>query len=327
MGYSGYDKAAILLGSLGEDLAAEILKYLDIREVGKISLHMSRAKTLNKADIDEVFKEIQDMFLRGEVNIGGRDFVKKVLVKGLGEDNANKVIEMASNENTIDSLRWIDAKKLTNFLTSEHPQTIAIILCLLEPLQASEVLSSLPDTIKSDVAMRVAATERIPANAIEELEEALKVYLDIDKGRGRKLGGTKTIAEILNMCDRATENLILGRIEEQDSAMADFIKQYMFVFEDLQKVDDRGIQAILKEVSTEELSLALKTASGTLREKIFKNMSQRAAQILKEDMEVRGPVRVSEVEKAQQNIANIAKRLETEGRIVLAGKGGEEIVV
>jgi len=327
MPLSGYEKAAVFLSALGEDTAAEVLKGLDVKEIGKITMHMTRLKTISRDTIDNVLKEVAESVHRGDVRVGGADFVKKVLSKGLGEDGALKMMEMASKEGPLESLRWVDPKTLVNFLVTEHPQTIALIICLLEPMQAAEVLSALPDNIKPDVAMRIASTERIPEHAIEELKEVLKGQLDMGKNKGMKLGGTKTIAEILNQCDRSTEQSVLGKIDEQNNVLADSIRKLMFVFDDLVKVDDRGIQLILKETGTDELALALKTASEALKEKIFKNMSQRASLILKEDMQTRGPVKLSDVEKAQQNIVKVARKLETEGKIVLAGRGGEEVVV
>jgi flagellar motor switch protein FliG len=179
----------------------------------------------------------------------------------------------------------------------------------------------------ADVSIRIANIERIPESAIEEINEVLKGQLDVGKGKGKKLGGIKTMADILNQCNKNNEQVILEKILEQNNTLAESIKQSMFTFEDLVKVDDRGMQAILKEISTEDLALALKTTSEALREKIFKNMSQRAAQILKEEMQTKGPVRVSDVEKAQQIILNITKKLEAEGKIILAGRGGEELIV
>jgi len=327
MPLGGYEKAAVFLSSLGDETAAEVLKGLDVKEIGRITMHMTRLKTIKRAVVDDLLKEVSETISRGDISVGGEEFVKKVLSKGLGEDGATKILEMASKEGPLDSLKWVDSKTLSNFLIAEHPQTIALIICLLEPVQAAEVLSSLPDSIKADVAMRVALTERIPESAIEELKEVIKGQLDIGKSKGKKLGGTKTIAEILNHCDRTTEQMVLERIEEQNDVLADSIRQLMFVFDDLVNVDDRGIQMILKEISTDDLSLALKTASDALKEKIFKNMSQRAADILREEMQTKGPVRVSDVEKAQQGIVKIARKLEAEGKIVLSGKGGEELVV
>jgi flagellar motor switch protein FliG len=327
MSLTGYEKAAIFLSSLGEDTAAEVLKGLDVKDIGKITMHMTRLKTVTKVTMENVLQEATDSMSRGDIRMGGEDFVKKVLSKGLGEDGANKMLELASKEGPLDSLRWVDAKTLVNFLVTEHPQTIALIICLLDPVQAAEVMQALPENIKVDVAMRIATTERIPENAIDDLKEVLKGQLDMGKNKGKKLGGSRTIAEILNQCDRATEQAVIGKIEEQDNVLADSIRKLMFVFDDLAKVDDRGIQMILKEASTEELTLALKTTSEALKEKIFRNMSQRAAEILKEDMQTRGPVKVSDVDKAQQNIVKLARKLEAEGKLVLAGRGGEELVV
>jgi flagellar motor switch protein FliG len=327
MSLKGYEKAAIFLSSLGEDTAAEVLKGLDVKDIGKITMHMTRLKTVTKVTMEGVLQEATDSMSRGDIRMGGEDFVKKVLAKGLGEDGANKMLELASKEGPLDSLRWVDAKTLVNFLVTEHPQTIALIICLLDPVQAAEVMQALPENIKVDVAMRIATTERIPENAIDDLKEVLKGQLDMGKNKGKKLGGSRTIAEILNQCDRTTEQAVIGKIEEQDNVLADSIRKLMFVFDDLAKVDDRGIQMILKEASTEELTLALKTTSEALKEKIFRNMSQRAAEILKEDMQTRGPVKVSDVDKAQQSIVKIARKLETEGKLVLAGRGGEELVV
>jgi flagellar motor switch protein FliG len=321
----GYEKAAIFLGCVGEEAAAEMMKEFPVKEIGKITMHMSRLKTVSRALIDDVLKEASEMLLSGDIHMGGEEFVKKVLSKGLGEDSANKILELASRESPLDSLKWVDSKTLSNFLIAEHPQTVALIVCMLEPVQAAEVLSTLPQHMKADVAMRIASTERIPESAIEELNEVLKGHLDI--GKGKKVGGTKLVAEILNFCDKTTEQGVLEHIEVQNDALAESIRQSMFVFDDLVKVDDMGIQMILKDISTEELSLALKTVSEALREKIFKNMSQRAAQILREEIQSRGPVRVSDVEKAQQNIVKVARKLEGEGKIILAGKGNEELVV
>jgi flagellar motor switch protein FliG len=327
MSLKGHEKAAIFLSSLGEDIAAEVLKGLDVKDIGKITMHMTRLKTVTKVTMENVLQEATESMTRGDIRMGGEEFVKKVLSRGLGEDGANKMLEQASKEGPLDSLRWVDAKTLVNFLVTEHPQTVALIICLLDPVQAAEVMQALPENIKVDVAMRIAATERIPENAIEDLKEVLKGQLDMGRNKGKKLGGSRTIADILNQCDRATEQAIIGKIEEQNNVLADSIRKLMFVFDDLAKIDDRGIQMILKEASTEELTLALKTTSEALKEKIFKNMSQRAAEILKEDMQTRGPVKVSDVDKAQQNIVKIARKLEAEGKLMLAGRGGEELVV
>jgi flagellar motor switch protein FliG len=325
--YSGIEKAAIFLISIGEEAASEIMKNLDLKQVGMITTCMSRLKSLKKQDVDELLQEVSTKISSGDVHLTGGEYVKKILRKGLGEESASKILELAAQETSLDTLKWVDPKTLANFLLTEHPQTAALILALLDANQAAMVLSLLPDTIKEDVIKRIAITEKIPESAVSELEEVLAGQLDIGKSKGRKVGGIKAVAEILNQSDRSTEQMVLEKMEKENQKLADSIRQLMFVFDDLIQVDDKGIQTILKEVRTEDLSLALKTAAGALKEKIFKNMSKRAAQILKEEMEMKGPAKVSDVEKAQQSIVKIARRLEAEGKIAIAGRGGDELVV
>jgi flagellar motor switch protein FliG len=327
MPLSGYEKAAIFLSSIGEEAAAEVLKYLDVKNIGKISMYMTKLKRIKRATVNEVLREAQEIISRGDLHVEGEEFVKKILSKRLGEEMATKILQTASNENPLDALKWVDSKTLSNFLVGEHPQTIALIISLLEPAQAAKIFTSLPADLMADVAIRIATTERIPESAIDEINKVLKVHLDISKGGGKKLGGIKTIAEILNQCSRTNEQTIIEKINDMDKALAESIRQNMFVFEDLVKADDRGIQTILKEISTEDLAIALKTSSEALKEKMFKNMSQRAVQLLKEEIQMKGPVRVSDVEKAQQAIVNVARKLEAEGKIILAGRGGEEVFV
>ncbi|HDH05303.1 MAG TPA: flagellar motor switch protein FliG [Nitrospirae bacterium] len=328
MAINGYEKAAIFLSAVGEDVAAQILRNLDPDDIGKVSSYMSKIKKSDPESREDVFKETLEKVTSGDVQVSGEDYVKNILTKGLGGEDAEKILEMVSKESPLESLKWVNAKTLSNFLSSEHPQTIALILCLLEPEQASEVITGLPEQLRNDVAMRVASTDRIPDSALEEIEAVLKVQLEMGKGsEGKSFNGTKVIAEILNQCERGAEQEILDQIEEKDGEMAESIRELMLVFDDLEEIDDRGIQLILKELSTEDLSLALKTASDALKNKIFTNMSQRAAKILKEDMEAKGPVKVSDVENAQKNIVKIARKLNEEGSIVIAGRGKEEIIV
>ena len=328
MAINGYEKAAIFLSAVGEDVAAQILRNLDPDDIGKVSSYMSKIKKSDPESREDVFKETLEKVTSGDVQVSGEEYVKNILTKGLGGEDAEKILEMVSKESPLESLKWVNAKTLSNYLSSEHPQTIALILCLLEPEQASEVITSLPEQLRNDVAMRVASTDRIPDSALEEIEAVLKVQLEMGKGsEGKSFNGTKVIAEILNQCERGAEQEILDQIEEKDGEMAESIRELMLVFDDLEEIDDRGIQLILKELSTEDLSLALKTASDALKNKIFTNMSQRAAKILKEDMEAKGPVKVSDVENAQKNIVKIARKLNDEGSIVIAGRGKEEIIV
>jgi len=324
----GYEKAAIFLSSVGEDVAAQILKDLDPEDIRKISSYMAKTKKKDPEKLQTVLSETMERVTAGEIQVAGEDYIKNVLAKGLGSDDAEKILEMVSKASPLESLKGVGPKTLANFLVTEHPQTIALILCLLDPEQAASVIEKLPEHLRADVAMRVACTERIPENALEEIEEVLKVQLDIDGGKDEdSFEGTKVIAEILNQCDRNTEQAILEKIETQDDGLAESIRELMLVFDDLQNIDDRGIQLILKELSTEDLSLALKSAPEGLKEKIFRNMSQRAVKILKDEMETMGPVKVSDVEAAQQNIVKVARKLDEEGKIIIAGRGGEELIV
>ena len=327
MALNGYEKAAIFLSAVGENVASEILKHLDSDVIGKVSSYMAKKSKGGRKDIETVFGEASKIISEGNIQMGGEEYVKKILSKGLGNDDAQKILEMVEKENPLDSLKWVSPKTLSNFLVTEHPQTIALILCFLEPDQAAEVMAALPDQLRGDVAMRVASTERIPESALADIEEVLRIQLDVGKGKdSMTFQGTKVIAEILNQCERSMESSILESMEEEDAEVANAIRELMLVFEDLEKIDDKGIQGILKEVSTEDLSLALKSASNTLKEKIYSNMSQRAVKILKEEIEAKGPVKVSEVERAQRSIVAVARKLEEEGTIVIAGKGKEELV-
>jgi flagellar motor switch protein FliG len=324
----GYEKAAIFLSTVGEDLAAQILRDLDPEDISKISAYMAKTKKKDPEKLQTVLTETMEMVTAGEINIAGEDYIKKVLAKGLGNEDAEKILEMVSKASPLESLKGVSPKALANFLVTEHPQTIALILCLLDPEQAASVIEKLPEHLRADVAMRVACTERIPDNALEEIEEVLKVQLNVNGHQDEEgFEGNKVIAEILNQCDRATEQAILEKIEAQDAELAESIRELMLVFDDLQNIDDRGIQLILKELSNEDLALALKSAPEALKEKIFRNMSQRAVKILQEEMETMGPVKVSDVEAAQQNIVKVARKLDEEGKIIIAGRGGEELIV
>ncbi len=327
MALTGYEKAAVFLASIGEETAAKVLQALDMKHVENITKKMAKLNSIRRATIESVFEEVTELITKGDMMVSGDTFIKRALVKGFGEDSAGKVMELATKKNALDSLKWVDAKTISNFLVTEHPQTIALIISLLEPPKAAEVFLLLPEGIKTEVSYRIATTERIPESVIDELNVILKGHLDVGGGVGKKIEGTKTLAEILNHCDRATESRVLESMEEKSSSIADSVRQLMFVFDDLAGLDDKGIQVLLKEVSTEDLTLALKTASQVLKDKIFKNMSQRASELLKEDIQLRGPARVSDVEKAQLAIVKTARKLEAEGKIILAGKGDEELVV
>jgi flagellar motor switch protein FliG len=321
---SGVEKVAAFLSIIGEDAATQVFKHLDPLELARVVPMMARIK-LSTELVDNLLDEFVDKTGSALLAVD-EDYIKKILVKAFGEEHAKKLMDkIESGASAFDILRWLDSGAIANMLSREHPQTIAIIIAYLEPSQAAEVLSKLPEHIKIDVSLRIASLDQISPTILGELEDVLQTQLQ-SYTRGRKIGGIRTVAEILNQLDRATEDLIIKNIEEKDQILADEIRKLMFTFDDLSNIDDRGIQMILKEITTDDLALALKMAADELKGKIFKNMSQRAVQILKEEMESKGAVRVSDVEKAQMNIVRVARRLEEEGKIVVGGKGGEEII-
>ncbi len=321
---TGIEKVAAFLSVIGEDAATQVFKHLDPLELARVVPMMARVK-LSPDLAGGLLRDFSEKVGSAMLAVD-EDYIKKILVKAFGEDHAKKLMDkIESGASAFDILRWLDASAIANMLSREHPQTIAIIVAYLEATQAAEVMAKLPEHIKIDVALRIASLDQISPSILGELEDVLQSQLQ-SYTRGRKIGGIRTVAEILNQLDRATEDLILKNIEEKDQILADEIRKLMFTFDDLISIDDRGIQMVLKEITTDDLSLALKMASEELKAKIFKNMSQRAVQILKEEMESKGAVRVSDVEKAQMNIVRVARRLEEEGKIVIGGKGGEEVI-
>lgn len=321
---SGAEKVAAFLSVIGEEAATQIFKHLDPLELARIVPMMAKVK-LSPEEAKTVVKDFYDKAETAMLAVD-EDYIKKILTKAFGEEQAKKLMEkIESGASAFDILRWLDSGVVAQMLTREHPQTIAIVLAHLEPTQAAEVLAKLPEHIKIDVSLRIASLDQISSAVLGELEDVLQSQLQ-SYTRGRKIGGIRTVAEIMNQMDRASEDLILKNIEEKDQILADEIRKLMFTFDDLIHIDDRGIQMVLKEITTDDLALALKMASDELKTKIFKNMSQRAVQILREEMEAKGAVRVSDVEKAQMNIVRVARRLEEEGKIVIGGKGGEEVI-
>ncbi len=322
--FSGVEKVAAFLSVIGEDAATQIFKHLDPLELARIVPMMAKVKL----SPDEAKTVIKDFYEKaGSAMLGvDEEYIKKILTKAFGDDQAKKLMDkIESGASAFDILRWLDSGAVANLLSREHPQTIAIVLAHLEPTQGAEVLAKLPEHLKIDVSLRIASLDQISPAILGELEDVLQSQLQ-SYTRGRKIGGIRTVAEILNQLDRSSEDIILKNIEEKDQILADEIRKLMFTFDDLINIDDRGIQMVLKEITTDDLSLALKMASDELKAKIFKNMSQRAGHILREDIESRGAVKVSDVEKAQMNIVKVARRLEEEGKIIVGGKGGEEVI-
>ena len=328
---SGAEKSAILLLALGEEVAPLVLKHMSEQEIQRISNYMSHMQDVDSGALETVFEEFFSMAngLEGMV-AGGKEYVRRLLLKTLDPEQASWILNnlsVPSLETGLEALKWLDPDTIARFLQGEHPQTIAVILAHLEPAQAGAVIGSLPYSQQTDVLFRIANLERVPPGVIRELDKVLQKEL---KATGaletNKVGGIEAVAEILNNVDQASEREIMVGIEEVDAPLADEIRQLMFTFEDLNFLDDRSMQAILREVANDELTLALKTASEGLCEKIFRNMSQRGAAMLREELEIMGPVRVSDVEQAQQKITQIAKRLESEGKIMIGGKGENSFV-
>ncbi|MDE3034384.1 MAG: flagellar motor switch protein FliG [Nitrospirota bacterium] len=328
MNLSGEEKAAILLRAIGEDAAAEVMRHLDPKDIRKIGSHMTAISNISRDEESTVIAEFQTAASIGDVGFEGKEYIKSVLTKALGSDKAERILETLTNTSYpgLESLKWLDPKTVAQMIKVEHPQTIAVILAHLDPDQASQILTHLPDFMQADVTLRLGTIEEIQPEVLQHLSEVLQeAFKGGSKTRGCSVGGTKVVAEIMGRLDKAMEGNIMGKLAEKDPDLAESIRSLMFVFDDLVKVEDRGLQELMKEISKEELPVALRGAGQPVREKFLKNMSSRAAETLREDMEARGPVKVSEVEKAQQNILKLCRKLEAEGRLVIAGQGEEMV--
>lgn len=329
---TGPQKAAIILLALGEEASAQILKNLTTEEIKELGVQMSFIQGIKKEVSEELLEEFTSQFdSEDNLHIPGDHFIRSVLPSVLGDNKASEImnkIEMEKQRVPFKHVREIDARILANFIKNEHPQTVAIILVHLGHDKASQVISFLPEAFQFEVINRIAHLDTVPPDLIREVDEVLeKELVSMGKESHQLLGGIPTVAEILNLSDRRTGDGIIQAMEDHDPELAEKVRKLMFVFDDLGNISDQGIRELLKEVRNEELTLALKTASEDLKAKIFKNLSQRASQMLEEDLTMMGPVRLSDVETAQQNILNIARRLEKEGKLVLAGKeGGDSFV-
>ena len=329
---SGVRKSAILILTLEQTIAAEILKKLDEPQIEEISREIAGLGPVSQQMRDEVVSEFYQLALaRSYVDEGGWDYAKTLLAKSLSPESSKKIIDQVNQ--TIQSapfsfLQKAESENLLTFIQDEHPQTIALILAHLKPAQASEVLVGLAGQKQVEVVKRIANMEQTNPEVIKEVERGLEHRLSaMITQTFEKAGGVDTVAEMLNLADRATEKSIMEGLEAEDPDLVEQIRRLMFVFEDIMMVNDKGIQSMLKEVDNDDLALALKTASQDLKDKIFKNMSERAAQLIKEDMEYMGPVRVSDVEAAQQKIVDVVRRLEESGEIIIGGRGGEKDLI
>lgn len=326
----GIEKSAILLVSLGEEHAAEVLKHLGPREVQKLGAAMAQLKSVPRDKVEAVVDQFYEETQRGAPVTADEEYIRGMLTKALGDDRAANLISrilQGGDTAGIEGLKWMDAATVAELIRNEHPQIIASILVHLERDQASAVLMQLTERLRHDVMVRIATLDGIQPNALRELNDVLmKVLAGGEKLKRKKLGGTKAAAEILNFFGGSNETAVLDAIREHDADLAQRIADQMFTFEDLNNLDDRAIQLLLREVQNESLIVALKGADGELRERIFRNMSQRAAETMREDLESKGPVRLSEVEAEQKEILKIVRRLADEGQIALGG-GGEDAFV
>ncbi len=329
---NGADKAAILLLFLGPEATGKVYEHMDDDEIKRISQSMTSLGYVSRATIEEVVQEFNHLtdpesgfFSQGE------DFVRKVLEQALGPEKAEALLQeiyTSTRADLANILGNMDSRTVANFLSQEHPQTVAVILAKLRPKQSGDVISLLPYDMQAEVVLRIADVEQVSPDILTEIEEVVRKELTSLGGLQRyKVGGLEKVVEVFSHLDRSREKQILDRLDEINPPLADVIRKHLFTFDDVFNLDDRGIQAIMREVNSGTLTLAIKTCTDDLKEKIFRNISSRAAQMIREDLEVMGPVRLSDVEKAQSEVVKVASRLEEEGKIVIAGRGGEDVLV
>lgn len=326
----GPERAAILLMSLGEGEAAEVLKHMGAKDVQKIGQAMASLSNVSRDRATLVMDRfISELDSQTSLGVGADDYVRRVMVSALGEDKANGLIDrilLGRNSKGLEALKWMETRAVADLVRNEHPQIVAIVLAYLDPDQAAEVVAQLPDRMRSDVLMRIARLDGIQPAALRELDEIMERQFSGGSNlKASSVGGVKVAANILNLLDSSQEQQISARITEVDSELGTRIQDLMFVFDDLAELDDRSMQALLREVPADKLGLALKGAEPAVKDKITKNMSKRAAEMLLEDMEAKGPAKVSEVEAAQKEIIATARKLAEAGTLVLGGKGDDFI--
>ncbi|MFW5784303.1 MAG: flagellar motor switch protein FliG [Spirochaetota bacterium] len=329
---TGRQKAAIFLVTVGSEISSEIFKHLREDEIEALTFEIARLESVDSEERDSVLMEFQELMMAQDfITTGGIEYARELLEKSLGSQKAVDIINRLTSSLQVrpfDFVRRTDPMHLLNFIQTEHPQTIALILAYLEPQKASIILSSLPHEIQSDVAKRIATMDRTSPETLREVERVLEKKLStLSSEDYTAAGGVESIVEILNLVDRSTEKVIIESLEEEDPELAEDIKKRMFVFEDIVMLDDRAIQKVLREVDVSEMAKALKSVDTEVQDKIFRNMSKRAATLLKEDMEYMGPIRMKDVEESQQKIVSIIRKLEEQGEIVVARAGEDELVV
>ena len=328
----GTRKAAILLVLMGTEKAANVLKHLDEDQIELLTLEIANLGKVSDEEKREVMEEFKNLMKAREFIVtGGVDYARQLLEKALGPEKAMEIIDKLVSSLQVrpfEFLRRVDAIQLVNFLQSEHPQTIALVLSYMPPQQAATVLASLPEELRPEVVKRIAMLDRATPETVKEVERLMEQKLSTFAAQPfSQVGGIETVAEIINTLDRSTEKTIMDSLSETDPELAEEIRRKMFVFEDIVKLDDRSVQLVLREVDTKDLALALKGATDEVKEKIFNNMSKRARALLQEEIEFMGPVRVRDVEEAQQKIIAVIRRLEEAGEIVIARGGGEEMII
>ncbi len=324
------EKVAILLQLMGEETAAKILQSLPMGEVHRMTQTLMRMRPAEMEEARAIAEEFTQMLLgRGGFLVPGEDFAKAVISKAFDKVSAARLMEtVAINDHqTFESLNKVDPKVISEFTKAEHPQTTALILAHLEPSVAGKVLSQLPEVVRTEVVLRLAKLKDVSPAVLEEIVDALQNDLLNMASGGEELGGLKKVADVLNHTEKSVENDILKRLQEEDPALAEGIQQLMFTFEDLAKLHDKAIQEVLREVDMKLLAKALRAANEEVQQRIFGNMSQRAAEVLKEEMESLGPTRLSEVESAQMEVIKVVLNLRDQGRIVVSGAGEEDVFV
>ena len=329
---SGMDKAVLLMLSLSEEDAAQIFKNLEPKQVQKLGIRMSEMSAFSQDQVNAVHKTfLKDVTKHSNLGLGNSDFVRHALVAALGSEKANNLIEQISlgtGSRGLDSLKWMDARQVATIIQHEHPQIQTIVLSYLEPEQSAEILAQFPEAVRLDLIMRIATLEEVQPAALQELNEIMeKQFAGAAGSQSAKIGGLKSAADIMNYLDSSTENQLMNAIQSQDKEIGNQIQDLMFVFENLNAVDDRSIQTLLRDVPPDVLQKALKGADDGLKEKLFKNMSSRASASLREDLASMGPTKLSDVEAAQKEILTIARKLADSGAIMLnRGGGGGDFV-
>ncbi len=328
----GPKKAAIVMVALGTDASSEIFKNLEEQDIERLTTEIAQLDDVSSEIREAVLEEFHSMAMAQQyISQGGLDYAREILDRALGPRKAKEILEKVQQSirtTGFNLLENVDPKQLVNFIQKEHPQTIALLLAHMEPQNAAPIISALPQELQVDVTTRIATMESISPETLDQVEEVLVSQVkSLFGGDVSEIGGVKSVAEMLNSVDRGAEKNILGNLERENPELATEIKNLMFVFEDVMLLDDRSMQRVLKEIDTKELSMALKGASEELQDKFFRNMSSRASEMIREEMEYMGPIRLKDVEEVQQRIVDVVRRLEEDGEIIISGRGGEEEIV